>query len=171
MDSQKLEKGLFNFTAFIVAIFSVVLSFNLMSFRPTLKQIINSPRQPASIPKINMGVAAQFPEASELEHTLPCVEHGASYSFVSAGQRLRIESQLCKAGSEMKKSTIVNRTNGFVATVFNLGNKGFTTDLINLTPGENLITFTHVLEDGGKVRARMNITFDKPKPVVPEVKL
>ena len=159
MNSQKLEKGLFNFTACIVSVFTLVLAFNLLSFRPTLKELIKAARQPASIPKSEMGVAAQFPAAGELEHVLPCVENGASYKFASPSQRLRIESQLCKAKSDMTESLIVNKTNGFVATVFKLNTKEFTTDLIDLKPGENLIHVSHTLENGDKVLAEMTVTF------------
>lgn len=158
MEQQKLEKGLFNFTAGIVGLFTLILTINLLSFKPSAKANSAPTRQPASIHTVEQAEqAANMPSevldskalAKEIE--LPCLTDGLVHNLKSPLNRLRIGSQLCQSNSEISESLIVNKTNGFMATVFYINSSRFTTDLIDLSPGNNHIHISHHLKNGQKL--------------------
>lgn len=155
---SRLEKGLFNITAGLVGLFFIVLVFNLLSFRPTLSANPKKLRQPSSVNAALTSLESS-PPSSPSESALPCLDDGASYKMTSASKRFRVGARLCKTASEIRESLIVNKTNGFVATVFQLRSKEFTTDLIDLNPGENQIHISHELTDGKKIITELVVTF------------
>ena len=158
MSSTRLEKSLLNFTAALVAVFTLVLTFNLLSFRPARKTS-SSTRNPAAVNTAGQVFNQQIPSLTEAVPDLPCLKHGASFSLKSPTQKLRLESKLCKAiASELTRSRVVNRTNGFMATVFELSPSQFTTDLIDLSPGENIIQITRHYANGTRLKAELKIT-------------
>lgn len=166
MEQQRLEKGLFNFTAGIVGVFTLILALNLLSFKPTAKANSKTARQPASAKQaIGETELERYSPANDTEFTalakeieLPCLSDGLVHNLTSSLNRLRIGSQLCQPESEINESLIVNKTNGFMATVFYLNSTRFTTDLIDLSPGENHIHISHHLENGQKLISEVVVT-------------
>lgn len=169
MSSDKLEKGIFKITAGIVFVFTVLLSFNLLSFRPSLKDFILSSRAPAALASESKSLSGKLSASNELEQILPCLENGGAYKFTAPTQRLRIEATLCKAKSEINNSKIINKANGFVATVFKLSATEFTTDLIDLQPGNNAIKVAHTLANGEVISANIFVNYELPQELAAEV--
>ncbi len=61
--------------------------------------------------------------------------------------QIKIKGKDC-SDSESTNYTIVNKSNGFTGTVFSTPKKSFKTDLIQLSPGKNLIILTALGESG-----------------------
>ncbi len=64
----------------------------------------------------------------------------------------------------MKSATITNSTNGFTASIFEVG-PGFTTDFIELKPGSNKIEVEVVSPQGKAVTRRIEITRRAPAAI------
>jgi hypothetical protein len=158
MNSVRLEKGLFNLTAAIVFAVFIILIFNLLSFRPSPRKSLNSSRTPASVIGESAALGALTVAPPE-ERKLPCLNDGSTFHLSSPSRRLRLAGKVCAKNAEVTESLIVNKTNGFVATVFSLPNREFTTDLIDLNPGENHIHISHRLAGGQRVMSEVLIKF------------
>lgn len=67
---------------------------------------------------------------------------------------IRLKGELCQNEQEM---SILNRSNGFSASLFLGKNKKFTTDFIDLKEGENLLELTSIKQDGTKVLKSIHV--------------
>lgn len=153
MEHQGLEKGLFNFTAGILGVFTLVLAFNLLSFKPPAKASSNAARTPAAVNTTVTDLKVNSPTQNlpTPSNEFPCFKDGLVHNISATEPRIRLNLQLCKKAQPISESLIVNKTNGFMATVFKLSPQSVITDLIDLTPGENHIHISHQLENGSKL--------------------
>ena len=108
-------------------------------------------RGPASSPQVpTTGVFSAPPlkpiEAGDL--TLSC-EGPTFFRFAHAVAQIRLRGSLCAPGAVIS-SDIINESNGFSATVFNVGPREFSTDYVALNSGENKIRVKHMLKDGSR---------------------
>lgn len=86
---------------------------------------------------------------------LPCSEQD---QFISGTDLLRIRKPNCgKLKSQLVKSAIRNDSNGYVATVFQMHEGGFTTDYIQLQPGVNQLEIENEFSDGSVEKRLLKI--------------
>ena len=90
---------------------------------------------------------AQVTKAPQI-HTLKleCADQPQPVQFSHQTRQVRFNGQLCKKAGTLNKTTIVNRTNGTQATVFQTGKNHFSSDLVDLVEGTNQILITHTLQ-------------------------
>ena len=71
---------------------------------------------------------------------LGCLRDGAKMDFKTASRHVRIRGKICSGmGAHVDKSSIINRANGFEATLFKMPEGEFSSDYIVLSDGANQI--------------------------------
>jgi hypothetical protein len=112
---------------------------------------------PSPIELSEVQPALQKAEASTETVALGCLKDGSSLELKSSALQLRIKGRICEGyRAELNKSSIVNRANGFEATLFNLESGHFSSDYIALVNGANKIVLE--IEDGVGGRAITELT-------------
>ncbi len=92
---------------------------------------------------------------------LECLHEGAHIKLQSVARQVRLKAGLCHGHhAELSKSNVVNRANGFEATLFNLESGGFSSDYIHLVDGDNQIVM-QVQDDNGKT-VSTDVTISRP---------
>ncbi len=76
------------------------------------------------------------------------------------GNLVRLKADACM-NSQWKQVSVVNKTNGFTASVIFVKD-GFTTDFIDLSQGENVLAVSGINEKGRKVEHLLTITRRAP---------
>ncbi|MNS85126.1 hypothetical protein D3C72_1189820 [compost metagenome] len=95
-------------------------------------------RVPASIPtKIEAPAASAFHMKTEMD--LSCGKKLASLLKVSGGF-MQLHGKSCVKNFNSENVEIINRSNGYTASIFDSGKNKYQTDLIQLVQGENEIT-------------------------------
>lgn len=132
------EKNFFLLTAVIVVMLGL----------PTLTSILSEPINKSEVTLVsdysNRGPASALPSsegeaANSVTMNMSCGSLPSSYDVV--GAHLRIKSTGCK-DLDISKLSIVNKSNGFTASIFPTKDNQFTTDYMDLTEGENAIEVT-----------------------------
>lgn len=144
-------------TKFLIVSFIVVVLLGIK----TVASLIEDPqfdskssksRQPTSVTKIE-------PEL-EGEKNLPANPVAASFNFncLKTGQKevsvkgtyLQIRGKDCAKAGKSDQLSIVNKSNGYTAAVFQTGREEFQTDLIQLVDGQNQILIEFQNSSGKK---------------------
>jgi len=129
-------------------------------------------RQPNSLPEDsseNSGAVAPIafdaPKADGKTDTkvetlkLDCIRNGAHLELKSLAHQVRLLTDLCPGHRvDLEKSNIVNKANGFEATLFQLEKGGFSSDYINLVDGANEIVMQLTDSRGQKISAQVAIS-------------
>lgn len=90
---------------------------------------------------------------------LGCLKDGDHISKSSRARQVRLKTGLCFGQKPvLEKSNIVNRANGFEATLFQLEQGGFSSDYINLVDGENQIVMQLKDAKGRTVSTELTIS-------------
>lgn len=105
-------------------------------------------RHPASIPTPEVKPAARALEQTEWD--LSCAKKTAPTLKVTAGH-VQFHGRNCLQGRQGADVEIVNRTNGYTASVFFRGSDKYQTDLIQLQNGDNEIAIRYRERSGKTV--------------------
>jgi hypothetical protein len=100
-------------------------------------------RTPASLPPTT--VAPQKVDSSlhqSADVNLNCAKKKANALEIHAGY-VQFKGKSCAPGVRMGEIQIVNKSNGYTASVFDRGSDKYQTDLIQLQPGENEISIRY----------------------------
>lgn len=175
---KKLNIGILSFTGFVTLITGMSIFFPAVYSDPPrelqsniLNHSIDSvsgseKRMPSSLgvlPAISSVLSvAETPKihAKPIDTlALGCLTDGLKIVHVSESRNIRLKARICgglKFVSE--KSGIINRTNGFEATLFDLSNGEISSDLISLSEGENNIWVQFESSNGETYLATVTIS-------------
>lgn len=111
---------------------------------------------PAELPlKINKSIPS--PVSNETL-VLGCLRDGMKIEMKSAAKRVRLKARFCDGlVTALDESSIVNRANGFEATLFNLENGGLSSDYISLASGPNQLLFQIANSNGDHVVGEVTV--------------
>jgi len=98
------------------------------------------------------------PEPKVETFALNCLYDGAKINLTSAARQVRLKTDLCGHRLDLDKSNMVNRTNGFEATLFQLEKGGFSSDYIDLVEGQNQIVVQLADAKGRTISAQVAIS-------------
>lgn len=115
-------------------------------------------RQPASIPTPEVKPTARALELTEWD--LSCAKKAAAILKVSAGH-VQFHGKNCLQGDQGGDVEIVNRTNGYTASVFFRGSDKYQTDLIQLQSGDNEIAIRYRERSGKTVEEVVLVQFNQ----------
>lgn len=86
-------------------------------------------------------------DASSIHFDLRCAK-AMAHDFHVDGAYVQMRGKDCSKGNEPAKINVVNKTNGFTASVFMLDSKEYQTDLIQLKDGDNQISVQYENSSG-----------------------
>ena len=111
---------------------------------------VNHSRKPASLTKESAETPLVFHEDILKTIHLGCHTNQSKYVQIAPETRqVRITGSHCTFNKETFQKTIINnKSNDFIATVFELPNLQYTSDYIQLSLGKNLIEIQEVSMDG-----------------------
>ncbi|WP_413559742.1 hypothetical protein [Bdellovibrio sp. HCB209] len=105
-------------------------------------------RVPASVPKTTVApqkIESSLHQSADLD--LNCNKKKDSALAIHAGY-IQFKGKSCVRGGTVGSIQIVNKSNGYTASVFDRGSDKYQTDLIQLQPGENEISIRY--ENSGR---------------------
>lgn len=108
----------------------------------------SSTRTPASVPHQAASVKVESALASFTAYDLSCTKQGHAAVSVS-GSFVQFQGKNCLKNFKDGDVEIVNKSNGYTASVFSRGANNYQTDLIQLQKGENEIAIRY-REGSGK---------------------
>lgn len=170
---KKVTHSVISITAALVALLGGWIVISAVTSEPETRYVLppqaggsitNASRAPQSI-----GVGAMLglrqsniETSQELKvetFNLGCINRqNAGVTLNSVAKQVRIKAKFCDGKtSASNESSIVNRTNGYVATLFNLERGEFTSDYISLAEGQNQIIFQISDEQGSRSTADVTI--------------
>ncbi|UYL10155.1 hypothetical protein B9G69_006125 [Bdellovibrio sp. SKB1291214] len=100
-------------------------------------------RAPASLPPTTVApqrVDSSLHQSADID--LNCSKKKSSALEIHAGY-VQLKGKSCARGVRMGEIQIVNKSNGYTASVFDRGSDKYQTDLIQLQPGENEISIRY----------------------------
>jgi len=149
--------GIYSFTFLLVLAmgFGVYLSMGIDSLirtSPTKSpgQNPSERRIPASVELGSSGVADPLGLAP-VSLEVYCSDVSARPTFAVKTSHLRLKTKNC----EMK--SVTNETNGFQATLFEVGKRKYSSDYISLAGGENQISMVRLVEGAAPVVIRLSV--------------
>lgn len=118
-------------------------------------------RRPASWPQaamISQAQGSRWPERTETED-LGCWTKAPTQPVIVQHKWLRVRGRNCE--NEPLPQSVVNTTNGFVATVFQLENRKLSTDYVELMDGTNRLEFRHSDASGAIRTTEVSVIFNR----------
>lgn len=125
------------------------------SATPSVTSADQGERAPASIPA--QALKAVKPAAHFKNLDLNCKKNQLSPLSV-VGTYVQLQGKNCVANFNVGDVEIMNKSNGFTASVFQSGADKYQTDLIQLQPGQNEITIRYRERSGKSVQETLHIT-------------
>ncbi len=119
---------------------SVLSSLEAMTDKPMISK---KSRTPASIPSA-LGMTN-----SELK--IDC--NNKEISMLVSYEGLKLSGEICG-----KQNKIFNRKNGFEANIFPLAENKYITDIVQLSPGENLVEYEWIDKTGSTKKKQLRLT-------------
>ncbi|QDK36549.1 hypothetical protein [Bdellovibrio sp. NC01] len=151
-------------TFVLVALLGARTFFNLteeeaLSVEPVVasQNSMASSRQPASVPAAAM--ATQKPESALQQFTqfdLNCSKKAEVKVSVNSGF-VQLQGKSCGKGIHEGDVEIVNKSNGYTASIFARGTDRYQTDLIQLNKGENEIAIRYRERSGKSVEEVIHV--------------
>jgi hypothetical protein len=125
---------------------------NSLDRRPSSLQMLVEPRSPDAV----------TPEAKIETIKLGCIKDGSQIQVKSLAKQLRLKGSLCNGGlPSLKESSVINRANGFVATLFSLNSGTFTSDYISLDEGTNHLMLSIDNDQGKHSMAEVTVSRER----------
>lgn len=119
----------------------------------------DSTRAPASVPSsINPKVGSALEQFTQFD--LSCTKKPAQTISVRGGF-VQFQGKNCAQGLEVNEVEIVNKSNGYTASVFSRGANKYQTDLIQLQSGENEIAIRYREHSGKAVEEVIHVRSTK----------
>ena len=115
----------------------------------------SSGRAPASIPAKLSQVKPSLHSMKNMD--LSCAENPES-AFKVTGQFIQFKGKNCLKNFKQDHMQIVNKSNGYTASIFPFGKDQYQTDMIQLMNGENEITIRYDTPTGAKFEKTIKVT-------------
>lgn len=136
--TERKQEIRFLMITFALVVMTAGASFvSIMTVPVQATRAAETVRNPASLPPVTDTQEKPSTNWSKLEALQWDCKSKSQTTTISA-THLRLKGQPFCRGQKLPDMKIVNKTNGFTASVF-VNEKGFLTDFINLKPGHNEI--------------------------------
>jgi hypothetical protein len=170
---RQLATGILTFTTVLVLILGFWLWGSVFA-RPsrTLAKIdsrvgknkVQSVRHPAAVSPAIMAQPLSATPAKIETMALECLKDGQNVFKTTTARQLRLKMDLCHGrAANLEKSNVLNRSNGFEATLFQMEQGHVSSDYINLVDGENQIAMKFIDDKGRSIST--TITVSRPAPL------
>jgi hypothetical protein len=173
---EKLGAGIVSVTVSLILFLGMFIYASVMNSNPYQAQAdaltpsgVES-RSPASIVSLSAEVervvlgsspetaAAQAPAQKEAEViSLVCINGNTASTITSQAKQIRLRGPVC-GGKEVSDIEVINRTNGFRATIFQTDKVRYSSDYIHLAQGDNQIHLSYMDAEGEARSAELTIS-------------
>ncbi|MFM6928961.1 MAG: hypothetical protein ACKOX6_10890 [Bdellovibrio sp.] len=116
---------------------------------------VRSPSSVAAVTIVPQKVTSTLHQSADFD--LNCTKKSADRIAVK-GSYLQLRGKSCVRGYAIGQIEIVNKSNGYTASVFDRGSDKYQTDLIQLSKGENEITIRYKAASGKSVEEVLRIS-------------
>ncbi|KYG69337.1 hypothetical protein AZI87_09100 [Bdellovibrio bacteriovorus] len=165
--SQPTDTHLLIITSCLVALLGIPTFFTLTSNDPVevvnaevqVSPTLSQHRQPASVPQ-GASVSAQAALSHFTHYDLNCEKKGAGKVTVTGGY-VQFQGKNCLKNLKNGEIEIINKSNGYTASIFNSGADKYQTDLIQLQNGDNEIAIRYRERSGKAVEEVVRIHSSK----------
>ncbi|MEN0057901.1 MAG: hypothetical protein AAGB31_03630 [Bdellovibrio sp.] len=147
-------------THFIIVTFILVILLGVPTVRTLTEMDIKAEtmegtRAPASVPE---SVAAVAPSSltEKTDFDLSCLKKNAT-AFTVRGDFVQLHGKSCLKDFKNTDVEIINKSNGYTASIFIRGSDKYQTDLIQLNKGENEIAVRYRVRSGKTVEEVIRI--------------
>lgn len=113
---------------------------------------VNASRSPASLPPISP-VSKERALERFFNFDLSCAKKSDGVPFEVRGGYVQLQGKSCLQKGQRQQVEIVNKTNGYTASIFESGTDKYQTDLIQLADGENEISVRYREASGKTVES------------------
>lgn len=151
---KRIRFGVFSFTLLLVFIMGLALMAS-MDIGSPVTVLASTGRQPASISNETVGLKEGSPiaDGSPMTLEIDCSDLSVRPPVTVKSAHLRLKTKGCAA------KALVNTTNGFEATLFEVGNKKFSSDYVSLSAGENQLSLVQDKENGLPITIILSVLF------------
>lgn len=166
---RRIGLGMISFTGALAVLLGGWILISAFSNPPEnmneVKRTLAKAREPASVLGVEPRSLQVEKSDSKVETlSLGCLRDGSHLNLQSAAKHVRLLGKLCGGRkTDLEQSSLVNRANGYAATLFNLTNGHFTSDYIALADGSNSLMLE--LEDSHGRRTVAEVTISKTQDV------
>ena len=165
---KRLSVGVLSITGALVVLVGGGVVLAALSSPPdfdlNLRASADTSRSPSSIPGVTPkfvgGTGAALAKLKPTVETLAlgCLRNGFQLEHRSSAKQIRLKGSLCGgASAALNTSSIVNRANGFQATLFALDAGTFSSDYISLSAGPNKLLMEIENAQGQRAVAEVTI--------------
>jgi hypothetical protein len=163
---KQIARGMISVTGGLVVLLGITIWISAVSTPPKLENqtalVESAARMPSSIhPQLeitNPGAPLNTVPANLETVSLGCIEDGMKIQIQSETRRVRLKARLCADRDlSVDGSSLVNRANGFEATLFKTDKNGFSSDYIALSEGANQLLYQLQNESGQRFVGEINI--------------
>lgn len=160
---EKLGSGIVSVTAALVAALGLIIYTSMMSGNPYAEAVPSTAeRVPASLASVirlapqaeTVAQKALHPETEVV--TLNCFNGSTPLELKSHAKQIRLRGPVC-GGYVFNQPEVINRTNGFVATLFETGRNNYSSDYIHLAVGTNQILISYTDASGDRRLAELTV--------------
>ena len=158
MNRTQAQIALLKFSLITCAILAVALCVSILDSRPSHSPsvvpelVTDVMRVPASIPALLMDAKVEAPRANFKIWTPACLSSGRRPDALTTESRwLRLTTGTCDESEQILESRLENKSNGYVATVFQHTPSRFTSDFIPLAAGNNQLTMELTFASGERL--------------------
>jgi hypothetical protein len=145
---EKLGSGIVFVTVALVLFLGVFIYGSVMSSNPyaIVREPANGNRAPASVINLAPAVESAVKAATQKEAeviSLDCFNGSTPVALASKAKQIRLRGPVC-GNRELTNVEVINRTNGYVGTIFRTEKLKYSSDYIHLAAGANqiLLSFT-----------------------------
>ena len=139
---QRINVGIYSLTSFLVVFLGLFILVPMFTSNPYEENDFEmTERAPAGIVSLHKdleALATQDQEMATLD--LECIKEGGLKPIKSQAKQIRLIGHWCGSTVDrLQEASVLNRANGYQATMFKLKHGSFTSDYISLVKGKNRI--------------------------------
>jgi hypothetical protein len=170
---KKLGSGIVSVTVGLVLFLGLFLYGSIMSSNPYASMTLvkeetpnavpaastSDERAPASVVNLAPAIEKVVVATNEAEVVnLNCFNGTTPVTIKSQAKQLRLRGPVCGNRNTIDHVEVVNRTNGFVGTIFQTDQTKYSSDYIHLASGDNQIFLSFTDASGEQHVAELNVS-------------
>lgn len=174
---EKLSVGIISVTAGLILFLGAIIYGSMISSNPyrhlqAKKVPTHEGRTPASVENLSQEIQRVVLGSSDRDQaqatfiiqsevvSLDCFNSSSPVKVLSQAKQVRLRGPICGKGA-ISNLEVVNRTNGFVATIFEIEKFRYSSDYIQLSQGENQILLSYRDMEGTQHASEIVISRDQ----------
>lgn len=136
--------------------FSLTDDSDFIESQEPVASVVNASRTPASLPPVTVATKEKALNRF-FSYDLSCAKKDVGVPLEVRGGFVQLQGKSCLNKVQRQQVEIINKTNGYTASIFDSGTDKYQTDLIQLADGENEISVRYRESSGKTVESVIRI--------------